>query len=1436
MKRYFLFFLISILPVLIAPHTLRAQGGYDTGCGNDDAGDPGDTGSTDPEDKSGSDSVGDPIQPHKGNLHRDVTDIAVFGPASFSFARNLNSRTTDFNDPYWELGYKQAWQHNWNYETRQLTTKTYGFFDIKVRYADGNDQNFKATDSTGAQLAPPANIGDRLYRWTGSTVGYTLVRADGTEYDFWRYLSPKFHLTQVRNGLGYYWNCTYDANQQLTKITNNFGRWIQIDHETGADGVLRIYRVSTSDGRIVTYNYAPWASSGKFVLSSVNYPGGEHATYSYVTADPSSATARPLLAQAFDPKGHSGAQMKYSYNYNAISFGSVITGTVLENRNAVTDKVIATMPLGSGNYPEILEGDGSEATRPQVTRKYSNGLLSEKRDAEGRGITFTRDSGGFGFIAGRAEVGTTAVINYTHDYAGRTLSRTNALGHTSSNSYNAKGFRLSHTDELGHTTAITRDTINSRPVRVDYADGGHETWTYNASSQPLNHQLRSGGTESFAYDTSGNISSRTDPLGNATAYTYYPSGLISSATDALHNTTSFTYNWRGQVLTTTHPDSTSISYQYDTFGNRTAATDELGHTTSYTYDEYNRLKTATDPLTRITTYQYGQQPDSPDSAYMRKVSRVTLPSGKKTEYAYDRSGRRVSQTTGAGTADAATTTYAYDVVDNMVATTDPRGKTSTFTYDASHHCKTATDPLGHTTSWDYDSFGNKIAETRPDGGVTHFVYDSKNRLIQTTDPLGQVTSQTYDSAGNLLMVTDARNNTYTYTYDSRNRKTAMIYPDGSHENWSYDAVGNVLTFRTRAGQVKTSTYDNRNRETLADWSDSTPDVTTTYDAASRALTMNSSVSALTYTYDGANELTSEVQNIAGAAAPATVAYGYDADGNRASLVYPDGHAVAYGYSARNQVSNVSVDGAPALASYGYDPDGNALSKVLENGTSVVYNYDDADRLLTADNQKGGSSFLRYDYAYNSANNRTNRTETIGGMTAVSSNDIYGYDAIDQLTQVKYSYNAGANTQDRLVSYNYDATGDRTSLTDNGTATSYTVNNLNEYTAVGTTTPTYDANGNLTLRGQASSSYTYDAANRLTCASDATGGNSTTFAYDARNRCVSRAVTSGNQQQTTTYYYFDGWNLIEERDSSGAEIARYVHGGRTDELLTRTATAGTFYYHHDALGSTIALTDASGNPVERYSYDVYGAPTFKDGSGNIVSSSASGNCFLFTGREYLSGTYLNLYDYRNRFYSPELGRFLQTDPIGFRAGDINIYRYVGNGPINGIDPMGLCDEDNGPNSTPPMDRPGDDDGSDTSGGNPNGLTVGIGVNGSLYLSGTPPPEQETGANQIILTTTSYGIYFDVGTGQVGWYESQGTGTGPDSGLSLTGTLINGNASQFAGPYHNDNGGYDFLQGSLHFDPTGNFWGFSLGVGGPLPVSGSSTNTTTVTYPWFTLWWR
>jgi RHS repeat-associated protein len=172
----------------------------------------------------------------------------------------------------------------------------------------------------------------------------------------------------------------------------------------------------------------------------------------------------------------------------------------------------------------------------------------------------------------------------------------------------------------------------------------------------------------------------------------------------------------------------------------------------------------------------------------------------------------------------------------------------------------------------------------------------------------------------------------------------------------------------------------------------------------------------------------------------------------------------------------------------------------------------------------------------------------------------------------------------------------------------------------------------------------------------------TFTYDPRNRCVIQTIPS-----TTRYLTYDGWSLLEERDAAGVLQSKYVHGPVIDEIIVRY-NGSPVWYHHDGLGSTTHLTDNTGSVVESYRYDVFGAPSFFDATGAPQPSSLHSQRFLFTGREWLAE--VGLYDYRNRMYSPGLGRFLQTDSERFGARDENLYRYVTNDPLNSTDPLGL----------------------------------------------------------------------------------------------------------------------------------------------------------------------
>ncbi|MFN2622854.1 MAG: RHS repeat-associated core domain-containing protein, partial [Chthoniobacterales bacterium] len=210
---------------------------------------------------------------------------------------------------------------------------------------------------------------------------------------------------------------------------------------------------------------------------------------------------------------------------------------------------------------------------------------------------------------------------------------------------------------------------------------------------------------------------------------------------------------------------------------------------------------------------------------------------------------------------------------------------------------------------------------------------------------------------------------------------------------------------------------------------------------------------------------------------------------------------------------------------------------------------------------------------------------------------------------------------------------------------------------------YDANGNLT--GYKGWTYTYDAQNRLTFA-DNHSGTRVHYYYDGLNRRIASSDINGN----VTINVWDGWNLIEERTSGNGLICLYVDGAGTDEKVLRwSPNTGRFWYHQDGRGNVSHLSHDSGILLERYTYDFSGNAKVYDSNGNIrPGGSAYSNRFLFQGRDYSSE--LGLYDYRNRTYFPQWGRFLQTDPIGFRGDSSNLYRYCGNNGISGADPSGL----------------------------------------------------------------------------------------------------------------------------------------------------------------------
>ncbi len=286
-------------------------------------------------------------------------------------------------------------------------------------------------------------------------------------------------------------------------------------------------------------------------------------------------------------------------------------------------------------------------------------------------------------------------------------------------------------------------------------------------------------------------------------------------------------------------------------------------------------------------------------------------------------------------------------------------------------------------------------------------------------------------------------------------------------------------------------------------------------------------------------------------------------------------------------------------------------------------------------------------------------------------DGYGYDLNSQVTSFRSNgtLSGGVVTGGALTTLNFDASGNRKSVI-SGTTTNYTVNNLNEYaTVTGVTAPTYDNNGNLlTYNGW---TYTYDSMNRLT---KATNGTTTAqFWYDGLNRQIARSATGSSNMISV----MDGWNTYAEYlPASTTPSERLIYGAGGD--LAKSLTNSRNYYA-DALGSTTHVATAVGGLLECYTYDLYGTPTYYNASGTVLPGGTAYNITrLFTGQQWHAP--IGLYDNRNRFLKPDLGRFLQPDPIGFAGDPANLYRYCGNNPVNESDPSGLGNKLDGGGAT------------------------------------------------------------------------------------------------------------------------------------------------------------
>ena len=818
-----------------------------------------------------------------------------------------------------------------------------------------------------------------------------------------------------------------------------------------------------------------------------------------------------------------------------------------------------------------------------------------------------------------------------------------------------------------------------------------------------------GGQLNYAYDTSGNISTVTDALGKIVeTHTYdsngrgltssrsngvdivtaqYPAPGTTTLTDSLKNSTtyssktiagrgfitgiqgpgcdscggrnnqSFTQDSSGNRLTAADPNGNTTSYTYDASGNILTKTDWAG-TWTYTYNTFNEVLTAKDPLGNITTNVYDAN-GNPTSTTTPSPDGGTTP-GSKTQFAYDSKGELTQVTDPLGHATTLTyfstglintikdvqrnvTTFAYDGRGNRTSIKDALNNTTTFTYDSMNRLTKIAYPNTTTSQFSYDTRGRRLSVTDGNTKTTNYVYDDADRLTQVTDSATNPTKYAYDTENNLTTITDALNHTTTFTYDFLGRVTKTLFPSNLSETYSYDNNGNLKSKTDRNGNTVNFVYDQMNRLTQKSYPNSTA-VNYTYDANSRLTQVTDPTGTYSFTFDNMGRLTATTTSYAFLSGRNfTTHYGYDAASNRTSFTDPELGGTSYGYDTLNRLSSLTPPAAISSGSFGFTYD--ALSRRTQltrpNNVTTAYAFDTLSRLLSVTHGTSKATLDGASYTIDPAGNRTSRTPLPGG-TATN----YAYDATYELL----SATQGSTTKEN---YSYDIVGNR--LTSLGVP-SYVYNNSNELTSSSVSTFTFDNDGNTLTKAAsgATTSYNWDYENRLTTVTLPGAGGTVAFKYDPFGRRIYKSSSSG-----TSIFAYDGDNLAEETNSSGAAVARYSETQNIDEPLAILRSGATTYYHADGLGSISSLSNAAGSIANTYTYDSFGNLTASTGS--LV------NPFRYSARE--SDTETGLYYYRARYYDPQSGRFLREDPIKAVVSGMNFYAYVRNNSPNFVDPYG-----------------------------------------------------------------------------------------------------------------------------------------------------------------------